>query len=1002
MKAELHPEFSIENKKLVQVVDYLDRQIQGLTDKPALAADNVAARTVRQINLKRLGNYKEAQSEPYFGRVDWRPTENGDVETFYIGKHAIQDREVYEWRGTLAADIYYQGYSDKEQGTLLLKRTFGFDVGDLREIVDDSKHPLRDQLLGGLAVSDASLLEVALHSDEYLHQILDSAHSGQLGEVVATIQAKQYQIIKQPLQPSLILQGAPGTGKTIVALHRIAFLLYAARDDKSFDRSRVIFFAPNPIFSQYVARVLPELNERGIIQTTFDEWATAVTGLADRIEPDEETIEALLSDELSAAQKAMRVRNARNKGSLQMAQLLQAFCTSLRAEMLETVQGIELTERQLPRILGARTANWALTIAPAEIELLIRSIPNWASIPVNQLKERASEFLQRHLLSRPELMRLTDTNSTREERRALQDMVDRNVARALGDWKEINLGISYRRLLRSSTLLTELGGELFSASDLLMMNLDAPRQGHPLRSSDLAALIYLHGLLNGIDQRRQFDLVVIDEAQDLSPLQFAVLKEWSRNNAFTIVGDVAQSINPYRGLGSWQELAPILGEIDYEELTESYRSTGEIIDYTRSLRQRMGIPSGDAAQPFRREGEGVVEYACADNAERISLIGERLLELVEEGGSVCILAKTSETCRALATGLRTLDLDTLGDYAPVLAIERNQNIAWPCVVMPAYLAKGLEFDHVLIADADTITYTENALDAGLLYVAATRGTNSLDVFYIGERSPLLKPLDAPTALPTLKRIGENSREVLVAEFALGAYGRLTADEYIARLAASGNLGLLVNGRIDEDLLAILAQDWGSASGDDENVPSLSADARAEVASQIRTIELSAQYPSGLFPLPDEGLAMLQLAYGLLRNALTANLGVQDANLVEANEQANDLLQLWLVGRSGTPLARGALTTRNRVLGAVAEVRRELAQEYLAVLHENGIVETIGQGRTERLGVAFAWIVPLLEHALGNREAITALEPAIALPALPINLAISVHLEALNTSGRTDG
>ena len=218
---------------------------------------------------ERISRLRDLQDQPYFGRVDWQPRDQDDRDVFYIGKSGYDKLKIYSWRDTLVAELYYEGQTYREPGDLLLKRTFEIDARALKSITDEFVHErLRDTLFA------------EAFTDSLLIRLLQETRGNQLYDIVATIQKQQYAIIRARDDQMLVVQGAPGSGKTSVALHRIAYLLYQHRDDTNFTPGRLLILGPNPMFMHYIANVLPSLGERRVPQRTFDGWLVDQLGSA--------------------------------------------------------------------------------------------------------------------------------------------------------------------------------------------------------------------------------------------------------------------------------------------------------------------------------------------------------------------------------------------------------------------------------------------------------------------------------------------------------------------------------------------------------------------------------------------------------------------------------------------------------------------------------------------------------------------------------------------------
>jgi DNA helicase-2/ATP-dependent DNA helicase PcrA len=287
--------------------------------------------------------------------------------------------------------------------------------------------------------------------------------------------------------------------------------------------------------------------------------------------------------------------------------------------------------------------------------------------------------------------------------------------------------------------LARLGRGTLSADELELLHQPDPPElapATPIDASDLPALCYLHFVLNGVPAPL-FDHVVVDEAQDVAPLYYAVLRRLSRNGSFTILGDLAQGVFAYRGLAEWDDLRPVFSGLPYTyaEMAESYRSTHEIISFSNRLLELLAPPGlpPRLAQPFERHGAPVELHHFDQPAQLLPALIAAVRLLQREGyENIALIAKTAAQAAALAA-----QWQAAGHGPLLLATTAEREYPGGLVVIPVHLAKGMEFEAVLVVDAGERNYAATEFDGRLLYVAATRALHALHFFAVGQLNAYL-------------------------------------------------------------------------------------------------------------------------------------------------------------------------------------------------------------------------------------------------------------------------
>lgn len=788
-----HPHFDDEQSYLSDTVGWIDQEL----DSIAKFLKSLHPRSVQDQNKERQQELTDLRPRPYFGRVDWQSQANGR-ERWYVGNSRLGNEsiQVFSWKDTLVGDLYYQGETEREQGTLLLKRAFEIDEGTLQAIHDQLVHDsIRDEL-GGVTLSGDGF------TDALLIRLLEETRGSRLHDIVATIQAQQYRIIRSPLEQLLIVQGVPGSGKTIMALHRLSYLLY----NHSEQLRRVLVLAPNRLFLNYLEGVLPALGDFGIPHRTFNEWVIQHLGENVEFEVQDEMLEALLDPALDPTDRTLRLRNARHKGSLAMGSLLERYVSHLYNNVLRDSPPLSVSIR-----LRKPDHHQEVVEVQRSVAQLRQFLDDARGLPLNKRRERVesaiAQEMSREVVRRAEQLRIIAPSKLEEFRTHVYKVVEGQVRTYFSEWIAQNVSVAYRRLLRTPELLHELGRELFSPWDLEMMAHTAPTQRTPFHFSDLAGLLYLKLLLDGRDDAL-YDHIVVDEAQDLTPLHFKVLSQYCRNGSMTILGDLAQGIYHYHGLEKWENLIPAVGEADIhqETLQQSYRATQEIAEFANNLQRCLGVPDENLAVPLARQGQPPMLHKMQERSEMIALIPQLLARAQAEGWrSIAIIGKSLHHCNAINKALAAQGFSEFQFLS-----ERDSLYEGGSVLLPTYLAKGLEFDVVLLVDADNTTYRPEQLDAALLYVAITRAAHCLHICWQGTLSPLLQA--TPRTLEVTSTVAAHLSHLprTVADYTVH-HPYIKVDWLIERLAATDRLHLLAtNGQIDSALLGLLLRDFMGA------------------------------------------------------------------------------------------------------------------------------------------------------------------------------------------------
>ena len=648
--------------------------------------------------------YEQMLSSPYFGRMDFIENNDDEVEKFYIGISNLINEEydflVYDWRAPVSSMFYeyeigkakYECPEGIINGKINLKRQYKINNGKVEYMFD----------------SDINI------EDDVLQEILGKSTDNKMKAIVTTIQREQNQVIRNEEYKNLIVQGPAGSGKTSVALHRIAYLLYKHRE--KIKPQNIVIFSPNDIFNDYISNVLPQLGEENMYQTTFKDYMNTSLGTEFKKEDYGQMMEYIFGHK-DLYNYETRIKNIKFKSSLEFINILKEYLSYL-----------EKKDRNFKDIM----IKDKLIISSKEIKELFYK--DYASLPLKRRLQKIKNRIQ--FLMEPyekelieevanELLN-SDSTMTKKEIMNRSRPIVRN--QIIDVHNEINR-ISKFDLLDIYKKLFEKLDNFYKGSNIkeikyyTLKNLKYKK----LNYEDQIALLYLKGAMGDLPGTSEIKYAIIDEAQDYTPLQYEILNNLFKSANMTILGDLQQSINPYMNLGSYNNIAHIFPKDNtcLINLTKSYRSTMEITKFARRI-----LNKEITDEYVERRGEEPVIFSLPTE----EAIKEKLLEDIKvhkEKGykSIGIITRTVKEAKEVYSFLK--------DKAPVKAILKdNDEYVSGIVVIPAYLAKGLEFDVALIYNAGDKNYNceEERL---LLYTACTRALHVLAIYYSGEITPLL-------------------------------------------------------------------------------------------------------------------------------------------------------------------------------------------------------------------------------------------------------------------------
>ncbi|MGL5574719.1 MAG: RNA polymerase recycling motor HelD [Sarcina sp.] len=700
------------------------------------------------IVKKNMISYEEAREKPYFAKIDFREYRK-DPETFYIGKTGLGDMEngeekVIDWRAPIA-DLYYSGTQGEAyyvapsgviEGELKTKRKFLFNKNnDIEKCFDEG---INEIILKAQGDEENVLI------DEFLKVNLEESTGNKLKEVVATIQKEQNDIIRADKSFPMIIQGSAGSGKTTVALHRLAYLMY--RHKESLTGDDILVVAPNKIFLDYISEVLPNLGVDKVPQMTFEELAIKRLALKGSLISKDKKLVKIIEDSDKNEMKYIK-NESKLKGTLGFKSLLDRY--------------IRVLERNDSQIDDIKVDKYSLFNSNEIKRLFLKDLVNY---PINKRKDEIKRYFEKKLgqkildvlnkvdfqyeytISRTKKIIEDEVERRREVIKLYDERDNKKVeikkeAKAafnkyFEDWKGISTKNIYAELFTDDEILTEVTSGKIPQKlvEYIKENLKNNLDSNLIDTDDLAAMLYLEFKIAGLNEEDMFKHIVIDEAQDYSPLQLEVISMMSRGRSLTIVGDIGQGIYSYKGINSWENILENLYKEKgiYKTLTQSYRSTVEIINFAnRVLKKQENYPK--PAIPVLRHGmePQIKEFkVIKDFAEEV----DKIVEKVKGEGkiSVAIVCKTLKECKRLKENIKKYSKNEF-----IIVKNDDKKLELDLIIIPSYLTKGLEFDCTIVYNLNEENYSDNELDKKLLYVILTRALHYEYIFYKGEVSNLI-------------------------------------------------------------------------------------------------------------------------------------------------------------------------------------------------------------------------------------------------------------------------
>lgn len=660
--------------------------------------------------LNRILLLEKMLDSPYFARIDFRFDHVNELKKVYIGLSSLKDNKsreiyIYDWRSPIASVFYRFGtgkaFYETPGGTITgevgLKRQYEIKQGKLEYFFDANVQII----------------------DEFLRKLLSQNASPKMKTIVETIQKDQDIIIRDMEMELMMVQGVAGSGKTSVALHRAAYLMYQGLSDR-LSSSDILIISPNRLFEQYIINVLPELGEKNVTSIIFEEVFPLVLQ-HESVQSRNQFLECLLSSRDENYKHRLK-RSMQFKGSGQFMEILKRFIDDLPHKWIEfndiDYGGKHLISRQL-----------------LKAKLLKLNKASLLSSRLEQLENDILELVHEQRKSRmAKLKSYVDEKSAyafelEEIARMLSIYESTALIKNIRKFTELDYVQLYRRLFSHKDYFYNLARGIELPDDIEDI-MDFTRENLPknyLHYDDALALVLLKLKTSGYNGYKGIRQVLIDEAQDYDSIHFAILNMMFPSSRYTVLGDINQTIGKQEDLSLYDQISRILNKprSTLVTLDKGFRCTDEILTYSA-----MFLDRSFKLHSFARKGDAPTVFTAPTQSGLDRLIISECINCREKGcQSIGLICKTEQDTITLYERLKgEIDIQLIRNDAGI----DLQGI----FVIPVYMSKGLEFDAVLICDADKDHFNDED-DKNLLYIACTRALHRLSLFYSGEISPLL-------------------------------------------------------------------------------------------------------------------------------------------------------------------------------------------------------------------------------------------------------------------------
>lgn len=653
--------------------------------------------------LNRMDQLKRMKGAPYFGRFDFKEEDSDETEKIYIGIANLIDENmheirVYDWRAPISSIFYqyelgdalYNSPAGTVRGAVSLKRQYKILNSRLKYYFDCS-------------------IKI---DDEMLQEILSRNSSDKMKSIVETIQKEQDKAIRDEENELLIVQGTAGSGKTSIAMHRIAYLLYQGVGS-GLTSDNILVISPNSIFSSYISSVLPELGEENVNQIIFDQLALSILGDNKKIQDRNSFLESV-----TAMRNPIERQACSFKGSRAFIEMLDRFVAYFERNMID-FEDIYYNGR----------------IIQTKQELKNFFLNNKIQIPITQRLKRIENMIFDKI--RPLQKSRLDKIEKVVQKSDVPDFEVKSLSRLLSfkQFKVLSSQIKrftnsdylelYKYLFNNKNTFRKLsdGLKLPENIDDIIERTKTNMETDFIHYEDRSALMYLKLKLEGSNFFPDIRHVLVDEAQDYYPIDYEILKLLLKYCKFTILGDINQTIEKGCDMSIYDHIMQTLCKRKSLKLilSKSYRSSVEINNFNRRM-----LNDSQSGEFFERHGAEPKIVFNETKQMMIESINHEIKACIKEGyETIAIICRNCFEAKSL--------YNMIDDNKKIkLIIEGDEKIEKGIMIIPSYMAKGLEFDTVLVYDVSSDNYYDE-LDKRLLYIACTRALHKLTLFYTGNK-----------------------------------------------------------------------------------------------------------------------------------------------------------------------------------------------------------------------------------------------------------------------------
>ncbi|GAA5441026.1 HelD family protein [Deinococcus caeni] len=714
-RPETHPDFELESEHLSQTVAAMIRQIEFWEDRDRQMGADLETSIILGDQAEEFAAMLSPHvHQPFFGSLKVRVA--GREQTLYVGKHGFRDVKgpysVVSWDSEVGSLFYSDalGWTPRRGSAGVIKRRRQLDVHSkkLLRVTD-----LYDDEHGG---------DTGGREEVLLRRLQEDSTAG-MRDVVETLQPEQNAAMRAPAGTPVIIQGAAGSGKTTIGFHRLTWM---TNPDRGAHRARpeaCMVLMPNRVLAAYAARILPELGIERVVVTTPEAWATGLLGL-EKLEVTDRTLSLLLTDR-DNTRRALAWRRAKLLGD---ARMLDVVRTHLWGKFNAGLAGQSI--RESIEVRGREPVT--LHFTETELAAMLRDV--FAADPLAGYRAGMRRAIETEALSRLNVPEGEEAGVLRQLSAPLTTFLGRVFASTTPITEARRL-LGSADALAASGLLTDREIQLLLTDPL--SGIPTPRRANA-DVTELPVMLAVQAFTGGIgrlDGRtlEPFDHVVLDEAQDYSPLLYALLGRATRPGHITALGDLNQGMHGYKGPSSWEAVQAQLPGAQVLTLGRTYRSTRQITE----LGARIAATYNRAAavQGVDRDGAEVQRYTAPADAPHgeLPLIAQAVRDAQAAGHrNIAIVTRRGVDADRLAEALREFDTDA----QPITTQEHR--FRGGLVILPVNLAKGLEFSAAIVASANAQTYDESTeYERRLLYVSASRALHWLGLVSAGELHPLI-------------------------------------------------------------------------------------------------------------------------------------------------------------------------------------------------------------------------------------------------------------------------